>query len=128
MMITFTPCAKNSRRPPRTNASGATYAHLEWLISTTLAECHLHHRNPRQSRELTAIPIDPGDKPVIRCPNKVATRPWSATEPKGRATEVKYEVQAAVRPSRSFPLCFHSECQRTRCRRSCRHAVAMHAE
>jgi hypothetical protein len=49
---------------------------------------------------------------VIRCRNKVAAQPWGPTERKGHATEVKYEVQAAVDPSRSFPVCIYSERQR----------------
>ena len=46
----------------------------------------------------------------------------------GRATEVKYEVQAAVRPSCSVPFCFHSQRQRTRYCRARWHSLAMHAE
>src|SRR3954465_1955205 len=97
----------------------------EWWFSTTPG------RVPFQSplRQLIAkFLIDRGARPVIRCRNKVAAQPWSPTELKGRATEVKYEVQAAVRLSCSFPFCFHSERQRTRCCRPCRHSSAVHAE
>src|ERR1700751_1805724 len=96
-----------------------------WQRATYHAPCP---QNPTESAVPEWNPIDPGSKAVIRCRNKVAAQPWSPTEPKGRATEVKYEVQAAVRPSGGIPLHFHCERQRARCRRSRRHSVAMHTE